>query len=175
MDLKSKIREVPDFPKKGINFKDITPLLLDPEAFHYIIQEILQHYKDKKIDIVASAESRGFILGSVLAYELKTGFVPLRKPGKLPYKTLRQEFETEYSKDAFEIHEDAIRKGDQVLIVDDLVATAGTLVAAIKLVKKLGGEIVECAVIIELPDLQGRKKVDEEGSKLFSLIQFEGE
>ncbi|MAG15810.1 adenine phosphoribosyltransferase [Candidatus Woesearchaeota archaeon] len=173
--LKSKIRDVPDFPKKGIIFKDITPLLLDHEAFSYAIQQILDKVKDKKIDVVASAESRGFILGAVLAYELKAGFVPLRKPGKLPYKTIKQEFQTEYSTDTFEVHEDAIKKGQNVLIVDDLIATAGTMVAAINLVKKLGGKVTECIVIIELPDLHGREKIENEECELFSLIQFEGD
>jgi len=159
MDLKSKIREIPDFPKKGVNFKDITPLLLDHSSFSYALQQLIENFKDKKIDIVASAESRGFILGSIIAYELKAGFVPLRKPGKLPYKTIRQEFQTEYSTDAFEIHEDAIVPGNKVLIVDDVIASGGTAKAAADLVGKLGGEIVSFVFLIELSGLRGREKI----------------
>jgi adenine phosphoribosyltransferase len=175
MDIKEKIRTIPDFPKKGIMFRDITPLLADPAAFRSAIQQFLAHYKNKGITLVASAESRGFIFGAAVAYELGVGFVPLRKPGKLPFRKIRQEFETEYSVDAFEIHEDAIKKGDRVLLVDDLIATAGTLVAAVNLIRKLGGEAAGCAVVIELPELKGREKIKNLGVELFSLIEFEGE
>lgn len=173
MDIKSKIRTVPDFPKKGIMFKDITPLLADPAAFRYVIGQFLGHFRNKGISVVASAESRGFIFGSVLAYELGVPFVPLRKPGKLPYKKIRQEFQTEYSTDAFEIHEDAIKKGDKVLIVDDLVATAGTAKAAAALIEKLGGNVGGFAFLIELSFLNGRKKL--EGYEVFSLIDYASE
>lgn len=175
MDLKSIIRTVPDFPKKGIMFRDITPILSDPAAFKYVIQQFLVHCSGKGITMVASAESRGFIFGSVLAYELGVPFAPLRKPGKLPYRKIRQEYVTEYSTDAFEIHEDAIRKGDRVLIVDDLIATGGTLAAAICLIRKLHGEVVGCAVVIELPNLHGRETIAKEGCDLFSLVEFEGD
>ena len=171
MDIKSIIRTIPDFPKKGIMFKDITPVLSDAVAFRYVIQQFLNHYGNKGITVVASAESRGFIFGSVLAYELGVGFVPLRKPGKLPYKKLRQEFQTEYSTDAFEIHEDAIRKGDRVLIVDDLIATGGTAKAAADLVEKLGGKVESFAFVIELSFLNGRKRL--EGYEVFSLVQYD--
>ena len=171
IDLKAKIRTIPDFPKKGILFKDITTLLRDAHAFKYAIKEILKMLEGKKVDVVASAESRGFILGSVLSYELDAGFVPLRKPGKLPYKTVKQEFETEYSRDAFEVHVDAIKKGDRVLIVDDLLATGGTAKAAVDLVEKLGGEVVGLVFLIELSFLKGREKL--KGYDVYSLIKYE--
>ena len=173
MDIKSKIRTIPDFPKKGIMFKDITPLLSDAAAFRHVIQQFLNHYRGKGISVVASAESRGFIFGSVLAYELGVSFVPLRKPGKLPYKKIRQEFKTEYSTDAFEIHEDAIRKGDRVLIVDDVIATGGTSRAAADLIEKLGGNVAGFAFLIELSFLNGRKRL--EGCDVFSLVDYDSE
>ena len=173
MDLKSKIRTIPDFPKKGIMFRDITPVLADAAAFRYIIQQFLNYCKGKVINVVASAESRGFIFGSVLAYELGVPFVPLRTPGKLPFKKIRQEFQTEYSTDAFEIHEDAIKLGDKVLIVDDLIATGGTAKAAADLVEKLGGNVVGFAFLIELSFLNGRKKL--EGYDVFSIVKYDSE
>ena len=173
MDLKQIIRTVPDFPKKGIMFRDITPVLADAAAFRYVIQQFLSYCKGKSINVVASAESRGFIFGSVLAYELGVPFVPLRKPGKLPYKKIRQEFQTEYSTDAFEIHEDAIKKGDRVLIVDDLIATGGTAKAAAGLIEKLGGEVAGMAFLIELSFLHGRKKL--EGYDVFSIVDYGSE
>src|SRR4030042_464053 len=143
MDFKQKIRTVPHFPKKGVMFKDITTLLKDAAAFRQAIDGLVEHFikKDIHFDKVVSTESRGFIFGAVLAYEFHAGFVPLRKPGKLPAKTIRQEFKTEYSTDAFEIHEDAIEKGESVLVVDDLCATAGTAKAAVDLVERLGGKV----------------------------------
>ena len=171
--LKKKIRNVPHFPKKGIVFRDITTLLKDAHAFKLAVSKLLEKWKGKEIDKVAAAESRGFIFGSILAYELNAGFVPLRKPGKLPWKTLKHEFETEYSKDAFEVHVDAIEKGDKVLIVDDLLATGGTALAAAKLVEKLGGKVVGFAFLIELGFLNGRKKL--KGYDVFSLIRYEKE
>ena len=171
MNIKEKIRTVPDFPKKGIMFRDITPLLADPAAFRHAIQQFLSHYRNRGITVVASAESRGFIFGSVLAYELGVGFVPLRKPGKLPFKKIRQEFQTEYSTDAFEIHEDAIKKGDKVLIVDDLIATGGTAKAAADLIEKLGGKVAGFAFLIDLSFLGGRRKL--QGYEVFSLVQYD--
>lgn len=173
MELKDKIRTIPDFPKKGVMFKDITTLLSDPHAFRYVIREIMHHFDGRGINIVASAESRGFILGAVLAHELHAGFVPLRKPGKLPYKTIKQEFITEYSKDAFEVHEDAIEKGNRVLIVDDLLATGGTAKAAVDLVEKLGGDIIGLAFLIELSFLKGREKL--KGHDIFTLVDYDKE
>ena len=173
IDLKSKIRTIPDFPKKGIMFKDITPLLRDAAAFKQAVNQIKEYFKNKKIDVIASAESRGFIIGAALAYELNAGFVPLRKPGKLPHKTLRQEFITEYSTDAFEIHADAVLKGENVLLVDDLLATGGTARAAIDLIEKLGGNVVGIAFLIELSFLNGREKL--EGYDILSLIDYNKE
>ncbi len=175
MDLSAKIRTVPHFPKKGIMFKDITTLLQDGAAFRQSIDEIVEYFikKDLHFDKVVSAESRGFILGAVLAYEFHAGFVPLRKPGKLPYKTIKQEFITEYSTDAFEIHKDAIEKGESVLVVDDLCATAGTAKAAVDLVEKLGGKVNGIAFLVELDFLKGREKL--KGFDICSLIHYDKE
>jgi len=173
MDLKSKIRTVPHWPIEGVMFRDITTLLQDPEAFKYCCDELYNRYKDEKIDVVVGIESRGFIFGAVLAYKLGVSFVPIRKPGKLTYKTISAEFEKEYGKDKMEIHEDAIKKDDKVLVVDDLIATGGTISAAIKLVEQLGGQIVECAFIIDLPDLKGKDKI--KGYKIFNMVAFEGD
>lgn len=175
MDLKSKIRTVPDWPKKGIMFRDITTLLQDKDAFKYAMDKFYERYKDMKIDVVVGIESRGFIFGSVLAYLLGVSFVPVRKEGKLPYKTMKQEYSLEYGNAVVEIHNDAIRKGQKVLIVDDLMATGGTLTATIKLVELLGGEVIECTLLVDLPDLKGRFKLEKSGYKVFSLIEFEGE
>jgi len=175
MDLKSTIRTIPDWPKKGIMFRDITTLLKDAKAFSYVIDKFYGRYKNQNIDLVAGIESRGFIIGGALACKLSKGFIPIRKEGKLPYKTEKESYELEYGRATVEIHADAIPKGAKILLVDDLIATSGTLGAAINLIKKLGGEVVECAVIIELPDLHGREKVEAKGCKLFSLVKFEGE
>ncbi len=173
MDLKKLVRSIPDFPKKGVIFRDITPLLANGEALHQVADEMARHYirKDFFVDKVVSSESRGFILGSILAATLHAGFVPLRKPGKLPYTTIREEFETEYSVDAFEVHEDAIEKGENVLICDDVLATGGTCSAAIKLVERLGGNVKGCFFLIELKFLNGKDKI--KGHDIFSLIQYE--
>jgi adenine phosphoribosyltransferase len=169
--IKSKIRTVPNWPKEGIMFKDITTLLKDPQGFKETIDLLYNRYKDKKIDKVIGIESRGFIFGAPLAYLLGCGFVPVRKPGKLPAECISEEYFLEYGKDKIEIHKDAIEKGDKVLIVDDLIATAGTASAARNLVKKLGGKIVECAFIIELVDLKGRDKL--KGENIYSVVEFE--
>ena len=171
--IKSKIRTIPHWPKQGIMFKDITTLLKDPEGFKETIDLLYDRYKDKKIDKVIGIESRGFIFGAPLAYLLGCGFVPVRKPGKLPAECESEEYTLEYGTDRIEIHKDAIDKGDRVLIVDDLIATAGTASAARNLVKKLGGEIVECAFIVELIDLRGREKL--KGENVYSVVEFEGE
>ena len=175
MDLKSVIRTIPHWPKPGVMFRDITTLLKDPNAFNYIIDRFYERYKDMPIDLVAGIESRGFIIGGALANKLHSGFIPIRKEGKLPSKTEKESYELEYGRATVEIHVDAIPKGAKVLLVDDLIATAGTMIAATKLIEKLGGKVAECAVIIELPDLHGREKVEDRGHKLFSLVQFEGE
>lgn len=175
MDLKSIIRTIPHWPKHGVMFRDITTLLKDEKAFNYVIDKICERYKDVPIDLVAGIESRGFILGGAIAHRLNKGFIPIRKEGKLPAKTENEHYELEYGRAAVEIHVDAIEKGSKVLLVDDLIATGGSLAAAINLIKKLGGEVVECAVIIELPDLHGREKIEAKGYKLFSMVEFEGE
>ena len=173
MDLKSKIRTVPDWPKKGIMFRDITTLLQDKDAFKYAIGKFYKRYKGKEIDVVVGIESRGFIFGAALAYLLGASFVPVRKEGKLPHHTMRQEYALEYGNAVVEIHADAIQKGQKVLIVDDLIATSGTALATIKLVELLGGEIIECAFLVELPALKGREKL--KGYNMYSLIEFEGD
>jgi adenine phosphoribosyltransferase len=171
--IKSKIRTVPHWPKEGIMFRDITTLLKDPEGFKETIDLLYKRYKDKKIDKVVGIEARGFIFGAPLAYLLGCGFVPVRKPGKLPAECESEEYILEYGTDKIEIHKDAISKGDNVLIVDDLIATAGTAGAAKNLVKRLGGKLVECAFIVELTDLKGRDKL--KGENIFSVVEFEGE
>jgi len=171
--IKSKIRTVPHWPKEGIMFRDITTLLKDAQGFKETIDLLHKRYKDKKIDKVVGIESRGFIFGAPLAYLLGCGFVPIRKPGKLPAECESEEYTLEYGKDKIEIHKDAINKGDRVLIVDDLIATAGTASAARNLVKKLGGVIIECAFIVELTDLKGRDKL--KGENVYSVVEFEGD
>jgi len=175
MDIKSTIRTVPHWPKQGVMFRDITTLLKDSHAFNYVIDKFCERYKDMDIDLVAGVESRGFILGGAIAHKLHKGFIPIRKEGKLPAKTEKESYELEYGRATVEVHVDAIPRGAKVLLVDDLIATSGTLVAAINLIEKLGGSIFECAVIIELPDLHGREKVEAKGCKLYSLVQFEGD
>ncbi len=171
--IKSKIRTIPDWPKKSIMFRDITTLLKDPDGLKETVDLLYNRYADQKIDKVIGIESRGFILAAPLAYRLGCGFIPVRKPGKLPAECESEEYSLEYGKDKIEIHKDAIDKGDKVLIVDDLLATGGTMNAARNLVKKLEGEIVECAFVVELPDLKGREKI--KGEKIFSIVKFEGE
>jgi len=173
MNLKEKIRTVPHWPVEGVMFRDITTLLQDPEAFKHACDELYKRYKDEKIDVIVGIESRGFIFGAVLAYKLGVSFVPVRKPGKLPSKTISEEYTLEYGKNKIEIHDDAIKKGQRVLVIDDLIATGGTVSAAIKLIEKLGGEVIECAFLIELPELKGRDKI--KSYKIFKLIDFEGE
>jgi adenine phosphoribosyltransferase len=173
--IKSKIRTVPNWPKPGIMFRDITTLLQDAPTFNHTIELLLERYKDKQIDVVAGIESRGFIIGSILAHRLDKGFVPIRKKGKLPFETESEEYELEYGTDTIEIHKDAVSPGQKVLIVDDLIATGGTSMAACKLIKKIGGEVVEFCAIIDLPDLGGKKKLEKAGYSVFALVEFEGE
>jgi len=174
MPIKSRIRTIPNFPKQGIMFRDITTLLKDPTGLDLAINELAERYKDTKIDLVAGIEARGFIFGGVLAHKLNIGFVPIRKAGKLPHEVESIEYNLEYGKDKIEIHKDAIKKGTKVLLADDLIATGGTAVAACNLIKKLGGEIVECTFIVDLPELGGKKKLEKAGYKAFSLVEFEG-
>ena len=173
MNLKEKIRTVPNWPIKGVMFRDITTLLQDPEVFKESVDRFYDRYKTMKLDKIVGIDARGFIHGAVLAYKLNVGFVPVRKKGKLPYKTISADYDLEYGKDTVEMHEDAIKKGEKVLIVDDLIATGGTISAAVQLVEKLGGEVVECAFIVELPDLKGREKIRK--YNMFALTEFEGD
>jgi len=169
-DLKRRIREIPDFPKPGILFRDITPLLADGRAFRRAIDHIGERYRDKNIDVVVGVEARGFIMGAALAYTLRAGNILIRKVGKLPYKTHRTTYALEYGSDTLEIHQDAFKPGQRVLIADDLLATGGTISAAVDLVKQLGGEIVELAFLIELTALKGREKLKD--YSVFSLLQY---
>jgi len=169
-DLKRLIRDVPDFPKAGVLFKDITPLLGDPAGLALAVELMVQPFRGKAIDAVASAESRGFIFGTAIAAALSVGFVPIRKPGKLPARTRRHEYALEYGTDALEIHEDALRPGQRVLIVDDLLATGGTLAACCGLVEGLGAEVAAIVVLIELLDLCGRKPLG--AYRVASVLRF---
>lgn len=168
--LVSKIREIPDFPKSGVSFKDITPLLQDADALSDVVERIATHFADARIDQVVGIESRGFIFGAMVAYALKAGFVPLRKPGKLPAETFRCEYALEYGTDALEIHCDAIRPGDRVLIVDDVLATGGTARAAVELVRRAEGEVTGLAFLIELSFLSGRTQLP--GIDAYSVLTY---
>ena len=169
-ELKNIIRDVPDFPKKGILFKDITTLLSDGRSFHRMVDLIAHRYVGQHIDQIVGVEARGFVLGSALAYKLGAGITLVRKPGKLPYKTRKVTYELEYGTDSLEIHEDAFKPADRVIIADDLLATGGTVAAVVELVEGLGAEIVECAFMTELEFLHGRNKLP--AGKVFSLLKF---
>lgn len=169
-ELKKYIRDVPDFPKPGIVFKDITPILQNGEIFNQVIKKLAERYQNREIDRIVGIESRGFIFGAPLAYALNKGFVLVRKNGKLPWKTVRWDYELEYGTDTIEMHQDAIQKGDKILIVDDLLATGGTALATSQLIEKMGGKVAECAFVVELGFLNGRKKL--EGKEIFSLVKF---
>ncbi|MDI9412696.1 MAG: adenine phosphoribosyltransferase [Bacillota bacterium] len=171
MNLKEKIREIPDFPKPGISFKDITTLLKDPEALRETIRVLAEHFKDSGVEMIIGVESRGFILGAPLAYEMGLGFTLIRKPNKLPGEVLAVEYELEYGTDSLEIHKDSFAPGTKVLVVDDLLATGGTISAATNLIEKVGGEIVGLAFLIELGYLGGRDKL--EGYNILSLVKYE--
>ncbi|MCC5911534.1 MAG: adenine phosphoribosyltransferase [Clostridiaceae bacterium] len=171
MDLTKKIREVENFPKEGINFKDITTLLKDKEAFKYMVDQLAEQLFDLDIDIVVGPESRGFLVGAPVAYKIGAGFVPVRKPGKLPAEFIRHEYELEYGTDALEIHKDAIQPGQRVAILDDLLATGGTMLATAKLIEALGGEVVSMNFLIELAFLNGRDVLKNYNSK--ALITYE--
>lgn len=170
-ELKKLIREVPDYPKPGILFYDLTTLLKDQGGFHTLIDRLCAHYSDRKVDIVVGIEARGFIFAPALAYRLGAGFVPVRKPKKLPWKTASVTYQLEYGTDQLEIHEDAVRPGQHVLLCDDLLATGGTAAASIELVRKLGGEVVGAAFAVELNFLKGRKKLP--GLDVFSMLKYD--
>ncbi|MBP7735590.1 MAG: adenine phosphoribosyltransferase [Spirochaetes bacterium] len=173
--IKSKIRTIPDFPKPGIMFRDITTLLHDREGYRMCIDAFIRRYARMDIDCIAGIEARGFLIGGAIAYELRKGLVPIRKKGKLPSKKVSYEYELEYGTDTLEVHIDAVKKGDKVLIIDDLLATGGTSLACAKLVEKLGGEVVELAFIVDLPDVGGRAKIEESGYNIYTLVEFEGD
>lgn len=170
MDLRKVIREVANFPKSGINFKDITTLMQDGEAFKFTIDEFIKELKDKNVDVIVGPEARGFLMGTPVAYGMGIGFVPVRKPGKLPHETESYDYGLEYGTDTLQIHKDAIKPGQRVAIVDDLLATGGTMEAAAHLIEKLGGEVVSMQFLIELNDLNGREKLSK--YDVNSLIQY---
>lgn len=172
LKLKDKIRTIPDFPKKGVLFRDITPLLQDKESLRRFTEMFYEKYKETKIDIIAGIESRGFILAGILAERLGTGVVLIRKPGKLPYETIKQEYSLEYGKDMVEMHKDSVKLGQKVLLIDDLIATGGTALASCNLIKKLGGQIVDCAFLIELEELGGVEKLKKENYPSFTIMKF---
>ena len=173
IDLKAKIRNIPDFPKKGIVFRDITPLLMDSGAFRYAVDTMCNYYKDKKIDAILGAEARGFIFGAALAYKLGVGFIPVRKPGKLPYETCNVSYDLEYGSNVMEMHVDAVKKGDRILIVDDLAATGGTAKAQAELVESRGGSVVGFCFLVELEFLNPRKLLKD--YDVFSLVKYDRE
>lgn len=173
--IKVAIRTIPDYPIAGIQFRDITTLLEDPEALRLTIDTFVERYRDLEIQWVAGIEARGFIFGTVIAYELGAGFIPLRKKGKLPGETIEQCYALEYGEDCIEMHTNVIKNGDHVLLVDDLIATGGTAEAAVKLLRKEGGNVIESCFVIDLPDLGGRKKLDAIDCPSYAICEFEGE
>jgi adenine phosphoribosyltransferase len=177
MPIKSRIRTIPDHPKKGIMFRDITTLIKDPVGFRLVIDSLTQRYITMEIpfDLIIGIESRGFIIGGALSYTLGKGFVPIRKKGKLPFEKISHEYELEYGTDTIEIHKDALKAGTRVLLVDDLLATGGTALASAALIEKLGGIIAEMAFIVNLPDVGGEKRLREKGYSFFALTEFEGD
>ena len=174
--LKSHIRTVPDWPVAGVQFRDITPLLQDPRVFRVLIDAFVHRYMAPNLrpDVVAGLDARGFILGSVVAYELGLGFVPIRKKGKLPFTTVEETYELEYGSATVELHTDAVKPGQRVLLIDDLIATGGTMMAGKKLLEKLGAQVIEGAAIVDLPELGGSQRIRDSGLKLFTLVSFAG-
>ena len=174
--LRSHIRTVPDWPAPGVQFRDITPLLQNPRVFRVLIDAFVHRYMDPALrpDVVAGLDARGFILGSVVAYELNVGFVPIRKKGKLPYTTVEETYELEYGSATVELHTDAVHAGQRVLLIDDLIATGGTMMAGKRLLEKLGASVTEGAAIVDLPELGGSERLREAGLKLFTLVDFAG-
>ena len=173
MNLKESVRSINDWPIEGVIFRDLTTLMKDPEAFSQSCDIFYERYRDKQIDKIVGIDARGLVFGAVLAYKLGIGFVPVRKKGKLPPETIEELYSLEYGSGTLEIHKDAINEGEKIVIVDDLIATGGTVGATVKLVKKLGGDILECAFLIELPDLNGREQIVD--CAIFALMEFDGE
>jgi adenine phosphoribosyltransferase len=172
--IRSHIRTVPDWPAPGVQFRDITPLLSNPRVFRVLIDQFVHRYFDTRPQAVAGLDARGFIIGSVLAYELNVGFVPIRKKGKLPFTTVQESYELEYGAAAVEMHTDAVRAGDRVVLIDDLIATGGTMLAGLRLLQRLGAQVIEGAAIVDLPELGGSAKLREAGLPLFTLLDFGG-
>lgn len=175
MPIRSRIRTIPDYPKPGIQFRDMTTLLQDPVGLRIAVEQLVAPYKGVRVDKVAGIEARGFVLGGAAAFLLEAGFVPVRKKGKLPWETVEQSYELEYGSDTVEMHTDAILDGEQVLLVDDLIATGGTAGASIDLIERVGGEIMGCAFVVDLPDLGGSKQLRARGLETHVLCEFEGE
>lgn len=175
MNINNLIRAIPDYPKKGIIFRDITTLLQDREGFRHIVDEIVKHFSSVKIDYVAGIEARGFILGGAVAHQLSTGFLPIRKKGKLPWKTISVDYTLEYGVDTIEIHTDVVKQNQNILIVDDLIATGGTACAAVELLRQTGANIIGASFVIDLPDLGGRKKLIERNIPVHTLTSFDGD
>ena len=174
MPINKLIRTIPDYPKPGIMFRDITTLIKDPAGLNLVVKEFSNRYADQKIDKIAGIESRGFIIGAPLAYQLGIGFIPIRKKGKLPAQTIGCDYALEYGTDRIEVHTDAIADGERILLVDDLIATGGTAEAAVSLIKMCGCIVIECAFVVDLPDLGGRKRLEGIGASVFSLTEFDG-
>ena len=175
MPLKSRIRTIPGYPRPGIQFRDITTLLKDAFGFRKLVDDLVQPFVGKHIDAVAGIEARGFIIGGAVAHQLRAGFIPVRKKGKLPWETIGQDYELEYGTDRVEIHRDAVAEGETVLVVDDLIATGGTALATLDLLRRAGAEIVGCSFVVDLPDLGGRKRLEKKGVPVLTLVEFEGE
>ncbi len=171
--VREHVREVPDFPKKGILFLDVTTIVKDAKAFDLCIEFLAENFQNEKIDYIAGIESRGFIFGAALAAKLNVGFIPIRKPNKLPAETIKETYSLEYGTDTIEMHADALKSGDRVLVIDDLLATGGTAVAACNLVKRVGAEVVAAAFIIELDPLKGREKIENNGVKVVSMLNYD--
>jgi adenine phosphoribosyltransferase len=172
--IRNHIRTVPDWPSPGVQFRDITPLLSNPRVFRVLIDQFVHRYFDTRPNAIAGLDARGFIIGSVLAYELNVGFVPIRKKGKLPFTTVQESYELEYGSAAVEMHTDAVRTGDRVVLIDDLIATGGTMLAGMRLLQRLGAEVIEGAAIVDLPELKGSQRLRAAGLPLFTLVGFEG-
>lgn len=172
--IRRHIRTVPDWPAPGVQFRDITPLLSNPRVFRVLIDAFVHRYFDVRPDAIAGLDARGFIIGSVLAYELNVGFVPIRKKGKLPFTTVEETYELEYGSATVEIHTDAVQAGDRVVLIDDLIATGGTMMAGMRLLERLGASVIEGAAIVDLPELGGSQKLREAGLKLHTLVHYDG-
>lgn len=172
--IRDHIRTVPDWPAPGVQFRDITPLLQNPKVFRVLIDEFVHRYFDARPDAIAGLDARGFIIGAVVAYELNVGFVPIRKKGKLPYTTVEENYELEYGSATVEMHTDAVKPGDRVVLIDDLIATGGTMTAGMRLLQKLGATVIEGAAIVDLPELGGSQRLREAGLPLFTLVDFAG-